>query len=338
MMNSPDAAQRQKTLVAPPPVQGARAKGAALAAVGAALMVLGSPPLALVAGMALALSIGQPYARRVQVASKWLLQISVVLLGFSMDLAVVLRSGLDGSLFAATTIGATLLLGWWIGRKLGLPGKTSTLISVGTAICGGSAIAAVSSVIGASGAEIAVSIGTIFLLNAVALYVFPIAGHLLHLDQAQFGLWAGVAIHDISSVVGAGISYGNVALQTATAVKLSRALWIVPVTMGFAAAARRRGKADAAPAAKIAIPWFIGIFLLASLMRSYVPAIASLAPTLEIVARHGMVLVLFMIGSLLSRDALRAVGWRTAAMGVALWMFISVASLTVIMLLHPGPA
>ncbi len=335
-MNTNDAAQPLKRLQTAPAAAGDRARAAALVAVGAALMVWGSPPLALIAGMVFALAIGQPFALRVQVVSKWLLQISVVLLGFSMDLAVVLRSGLNGSLFAATTIGTTLLLGWWIGRKLGLPGKTSTLISVGTAICGGSAIAAVSSVIGASGAEIAVSIGTIFLLNAVALYVFPLAGHLLHLDQAQFGLWAGVAIHDISSVVGAGISYGTVALQTATAVKLSRALWIVPVTMGFAAAARR-GKASAGPAPKIAIPWFIGIFLLASLMRSYVPAIASHTPMLEAVARHGMVLVLFLIGSLLSREALRAVGWRTAAAGVALWMFISVASLSVIMLMHPNP-
>src|SRR5487761_2079583 len=314
-----------------------RSKLAFLVALGAALVAWASPPLALLAGMALALTVGNPFVHRTQGIAKWLLQASVVLLGFSMNLPLVLRLGLNGSVFAAVTIGATLLLGWWLGKRLKLSPKTATLISVGTAICGGSAIAAVSPVIGASGAVIAVSIGTIFLLNAVALYVFPLAGHLLHLDQAQFGLWAGVAIHDISSVVGAGISYGTVALQTATAVKLSRALWIVPVTMGFAAAARR-GKASAGPAPKIAIPWFIGIFLLASLMRSYVPAIASHTPMLEAVARHGMVLVLFLIGSLLSREALRAVGWRTAAAGVALWMFFSVASLSVIMLMHSNPA
>jgi len=245
--------------------------------------------------------------------------------------------GLNGSLFAAATIGSTLLLGWWLGRRLGLSAKTATLISVGTAVCGGSAIAAVSSVIGASGAEIAVSIGTIFLLNALALYLFPVVGHLLHLSQAQFGLWAGVAIHDISSVVGAGISYGSVALQTATAVKLSRTLWIVPLTLAFAAAARR-GAAPGAAAPKIAVPWFIGLFLLASLLRSYLPVIVTWSPVFSAIARHGMILVLFLIGTMLSRTALRTVGFRTAAAGAALWLFISVSSLAVILFVLAKPA
>src|SRR5215469_9594256 len=217
----------------------------ALIVVAAALLLWASPPIALISGILFALVIGHPFARLNHKVTKWLLQTCVVLLGFGMDLPVVLRLGLNGSLFAAATIGATLLLGWWLGRKLKLDWKTSALISAGTAICGGSAIAAVSSVIAATEAEIAVSVGTIFLLNAVALYVFPPVGHLLHLSQAQFGLWAGVAIHDISSVVGVGLSYGTDALNTATAVKLSRSLWIVPLTLGMAFTFGRNQRAAA---------------------------------------------------------------------------------------------
>lgn len=305
------------------------------------LVIWASPPMALVAGILFTLGIGHPFVHWNHKITKWLLQICVVLLGFGMNLPVVLRLGLNGSLFAAATIGATLTLGYWLGRKLALDKKTTVLISAGTAICGGSAIAAVSSVIAASEAEIAVSIGTIFLLNAVALYLFPIAGHLLHLSQTQFGLWAGVAIHDISSVVGAGLSYGPNALTTATAVKLSRTLWIVPLTLAlaFALGQKRRSQPKAATAhgnrkGKIAMPWFIGFFLLASLMRSYVPGVAAWSPQLSEVARHGMILVLFLIGTSLSIRALRVVGWRTMAVGIALWIFISLSSLLAIRYLN----
>jgi uncharacterized integral membrane protein (TIGR00698 family) len=317
------------------------AKVTALVVAATGLVLWASPPTALVAGILFALLIGHPFAHWNHHVTKWLLQISVVLLGFGMNLPVVLRLGLNGSLFAATTIGATLLLGWWVGRRLALDRKTTTLISVGTAICGGSAIAAVSTVIAASEAEIAVSIGTVFLLNAIALYVFPLAGHLLHLSQAQFGLWAGVAIHDISSVVGAGLSYGQDALQTATAVKLSRTLWIVPLTLAIAFGLGRRKPADAGAEGsrrpkkfKIAVPWFIGFFLLASLLRSYVPAVSVWSPELSGIARRGMILVLFLIGTSLSLRALRVVGWRTMVAGLTLWLFISVASLLAICGLH----
>ena len=318
------------------------AKVAALLVAVTCLILWSSPPTALVAGILFSLLIGHPFAHWNHHVTKWLLQISVVLLGFGMNLPVVLRLGLNGSLFAAATIGATLVLGWWVGRRLALDRKTTTLISVGTAICGGSAIAAVSSVIGASEAEIAVSIGTIFLLNAVALYVFPFAGHLLHLSQAQFGLWAGVAIHDISSVVGAGLSYGPDALQTATAVKLSRTLWIVPLTLAIAFGFNRwkpagtgaEGSQPRAKKFKIAVPWFIGFFLLASLLRSYVPAVSEWSPELSGIARRGMILVLFLIGTSLSLRALRVVGWRTMVAGLTLWLFISVASLLAICGLH----
>ena len=319
---------------------GHRAKVFALAVVVICLMLWASPPTALVAGILFALLIGHPFAHWNHHVTKCLLQICVVLLGFGMNLPMVLRLGLNGSVFAAATIGATLLLGWWVGCRMALDSKTSTLISVGTAICGGSAIAAVSSVIGASEAEIAVSIGTIFLLNAVALYVFPLAGHLLHLSQAQFGLWAGVAIHDISSVVGAGMSYGPDALTTATAVKLSRTLWIVPLTLALAFGLAGRNPAVAGVEVsrrnqhfKTTVPWFIGFFLLASLLRSYVPAISTWSPQLSEIARRGMILVLFLIGTSLSLRALRAVGWRTVVTGLTLWLFVSIASLLAILLL-----
>ena len=326
----------------PAVMPGHRARVIALILAAAGLILWASPPTALVAGIMFALLIGHPFAHWNHHVTKWLLQICVVLLGFGMNLPAVLRLGLNGSLFAATTIGATLLLGWWVGRRLALDRKTTMLISAGTAICGGSAIAAVSTVIAASEAEIAVSIGTIFLLNAVALYVFPLAGHLLHLSQAQFGLWAGVAIHDISSVVGAGLSYGPDALQTATAVKLSRTLWIVPLTLALAfklgrgKPARANIPGEVSPCGKkfkITVPWFIGFFLLASLLRSYVPVVSAWSPELSEIARRGMILVLFLIGTSLSLRALRVVGWRTMMAGFMLWMFISVTSLLAIRLL-----
>ena len=301
------------------------------------LILWASPPTALIAGILFALLIGHPLAAWNHKVTKWLLQICVVLLGFGMNLPVVLRLGLNGSLFAAATIGATLLLGYWLGRKLLLDKNTSTLLSAGTAICGGSAIAAMSSVINATEPEIAVSIGTIFLLNAVALYVFPVIGHLLHLSQAQFGLWAGVAIHDISSVVGAGLSYGPEALQTATAVKLSRTLWIVPVTLVIAFSLGRHkltnpGVENPPPRTKmkITVAWFFGFFLLASLLGSYLPMVLRCSAQLTGIAHRGMTLVLFLIGTSLSLRALRIVGWRTAIVGLLLWLFISSASLLAI--------
>ena len=185
------------------------------------------------------------------------------------------------------------------------------------------------------------SIGTVFLLNTAALYLFPLAGHLLHLSQAQFGLWAGVAIHDISSVVGAGLSYGPDALQTATAVKLSRTLWIVPLTLALAFGLARRkahtvGVEGCQPPKriKLVVPWFIGLFLLASLTRSYLPAVAGWSPWISEIAHRGMILVLFLIVASLSLRALRVVGWRTGVTGLALWLFISTTSLLAICGLH----
>lgn len=306
-----------------------------------------SPPLALGLGMALALTHENPFAQITKTTAKWLLQGCVVALGFGMNLAVVLEAGKNGLLFAAASIVLTLGLGAFIGRKwLHISPKTSALISSGTAICGGSAVAAVGSVIGAAEGEITVAMGTTFLLNAVALVVFPLVGHTLHLSQTQFGTWAGVAIHDISSVVGAASHYGQTALEVATAVKLSRALWIVPVAFGAALffrapqvsgvtgdsvgfdPASARGN-SAKP--KLQIPWFIGLFLLASVARSFVPDVANAAPVIGHVATIGLTLTLFLIGAGISRKTLQAVGWKPLVQGLALWAVISVGSLLVIL-------
>ena len=293
-----------------------------------------SPALALALGLALTLTLGNPYPAESKNAAKLLLPGCVVLLGFGMDLSAVLAAGQRGLLLAAGSIAGTLGLGYGLGRLLKISAHTSALVTVGTAICGGSAIAAVGSVIGAAECEMTVALGTVFLLNAAALYVFPLLGHVLHLSQTQFGTWAGIAIHDISSVVGASARYGLPALQTATAVKLSRALWIVPVSLGAAFAAGR-SRCCCRPSAKtpgrLQIPWFIGLFLLASVARSVVPGIAALSPLISHIATAGLTVTLFLIGTGLSRQTLSAVGWKPLVQGMALWLVISTGSLLVIL-------
>ena len=274
-----------------------------------------SPPIALALGLALALTIGHPF--KTSKATKLLLQASVVGLGFGMNLQKVVQAGRAGLLFTIATIAGTLLLGWLIGRAMHVSRGTAHLISSGTAICGGSAIAAVGPVIGASDEEMSVSLGTVFILNSVALFAFPLIGAALHLTQTQFGVWAAIAIHDTSSVVGAASSYGAEALQVATTVKLARALWIVPLTLATAFAFHKRN-------AKVAIPWFILFFLVAAVVRTYVDG-----PWEWIVrgARIGLTVTLFLIGASLSRRALAAVGVRPLILGVVLWILISAAGL-----------
>jgi len=289
--------------------------------------------MALALGAILALTHENPFAHLGKKVSTKLLQVCVVFLGFGMDLPVVLRTGLEGSGLAAATIATTLGLGWILGKRFRIDRKVSAMISAGTAICGGSAIAAVGALIGVGESEISVAMGTIFILNAAALYLFPWLGHALGLTQVQFGTWAGIAIHDISSVVGASAHYGLDALQTATAVKLSRALWIIPVALGMAAifqprVARPQKGTQHKP--KMQFPWFIGFFLLASVARSFVPGMASIAPALGHAATTGLTLTLFLIGAGLSAKTLRAVGWRPFLQGIVLWLFISVLSLAFI--------
>lgn len=283
-----------------------------------------TPPLALALGLILALTIGNPFASRTAGATKLLLQGSVVGLGFGMNLANVVAAGRTGILFTVATIVGTLLLGYLLGRAMGISRGTAHLIASGTAICGGSAIAAVGPVIGASDEEMSVSLGTVFVLNGIALFLFPPIGTLLHLTQTQFGVWAAIAIHDTSSVVGAAARYGAEALQIATTVKLIRALWIVPLVIGTTLAFRRK-------ATGVAIPWFILFFLLASVARTYIAAPAELWDVLVRIARTGLTVTLFLIGAGLSRRTLAAVGFRPMLLGIVLWIAISCAGLWAVM-------
>ncbi|HEY0139519.1 MAG TPA: putative sulfate exporter family transporter [Thermoanaerobaculia bacterium] len=277
-----------------------------------------SPPLALALGLAIALTVGHPF--QTGKATKLLLQISVVGLGFGMNLSHVVAAGRTGIVFTIATIVGTLLLGYLIGRAMNISRGTAHLISSGTAICGGSAIAAVGPVIGATDEEMSVSLGTVFILNAIALFAFPPIGQALHLTQTQFGVWSAIAIHDTSSVVGAAAKYGAEALQIATTVKLTRALWIVPLALGTAFAFRRKS-------ARVAIPWFILFFLLASVARTYTPAPEVVWETIVRIARIGLTVTLFLIGAGLTRKSLAAVGARPLILGVVLWICISAAGL-----------
>ena len=294
-----------------------------VAFVALALLVLtpwASPAIALALGAAFALALGNPFADATRSAQKWLLQACVVGLGFGMPLAAVVRAGAAGVGYTMAGIATALTLGTLLGRWLRVDGSTSFLITAGTSICGGSAIAAVGPAIGATGEAMSVSLATVFILNAVALYLFPAIGHALGLSQGQFAVWAAIAIHDTSSVVGAASAYGAVALQQATVLKLARALWIIPLTLAAAAYTRRRRSAGAGEAARVTVPWFIALFVLAALARTLLPAAA--LPALDALAhaaRVGLVLTLFLIGAGLTRATLRAVGVRPLVQGVLLW-------------------
>ena len=253
-----------------------------------------------------------------------LLQASVVALGFGMNLQKVIEAGRTGLLFTVATIAGTLLLGYLAGRAMRIPATTAHLISSGTAICGGSAIAAVGPVVGASDEEMSVALGTVFILNAVALFIFPPIGHHLGLSQTQFGVWAAIAIHDTSSVVGAAAKYGAEALQIATIVKLTRALWIVPVALLTALLFRKKST-------RVTIPWFILWFVVASVIRTYVPAPPGVWSFLTSAARVGLTVTLFLIGAGLSRKSIAAVGARPMLLGVLLWIVISISSLFAVM-------
>ncbi len=282
-----------------------------------------SPPVALAVGLALALTLGNPLPDISHKASKMLLQWSVVGLGFGMNLPSVWAAGKTGFGFTVVTIWGTLFIGYCLGRMLKVEPQVSTLVSVGTSICGGSAIAAVGAVIEADAGAMSVSLVTVFVLNAVALFVFPPLGHLLGLDQGQFGLWSAIAIHDTSSVVGAASKYGEEALNLATTVKLARALWIVPITLGLALLRRRS-------ASTVKLPWFILAFLAAAGIRTIWPHGAVAYDTITRVSRLGLTLTLFLIGAGLSRNALKTVGFRPLLQGILLWLVVSVASLVAV--------
>jgi uncharacterized integral membrane protein (TIGR00698 family) len=271
-------------------------------------------------GLAVALTVGNGFPEFTGRWSKLLLQVSVVGLGFGMNLGQVLRAGRAGFLYTAVGITFAVTSGLLLGRLFSVERTPALLISVGTAICGGSAIAAVGPVLDASEDDMAVSLGTVFILNAAALFVFPMIGHRVSLSETQFGLWAALAIHDTSSVVGAAAKYGSVALAVATTVKLTRALWIVPVTLGVAMFSGRK--------VRLTIPWFIVFFLLAAVVRSYSPpSLMATYGVLLAVAKIGLALTLFLIGSALSREAIARVGMRPLAQGVLLWAVVAAGSM-----------
>ena len=278
------------------------------------------PPLALLLGFIIAQTIDHPFQKESHAATNWLLKSSIVLLGFGMNLHRALDAGKTGFVFTIFSILITFIVGWFFGKRLGVDSKTSFLISSGTAICGGSAIAAVSPIVQANEREMSVSLGTVFILNSIALLTFPLIGHLLNMNEHQFGLWAAVAIHDTSSVVGAASKYGHESLQVATTVKLARALYIIPLSL-ITAYFYKSGSS------KIKIPYFIGLFILAMLIGTYLPAFASYYTVLVLIAKKGLTITLFLIGSSLSIQKLKAVGVRPLLQGVLLWIFISLISL-----------
>lgn len=283
-----------------------------------------SPPVALALGLGLAQTVGNPFVARTKAFTAKLLQFSVIGLGFGMNAHAAVQAGRQGILFTVASIFGTLVLGFFVGRWLGLGRRVVHLISCGTAICGGSAIAAVGPVLGAKDEEMSVALGTVFVLNAIALFAFPPIGHALHLSQPQFGLWCAIAIHDTSSVVGAAAAYGNQALEIATTVKLARALWIIPVALGTAMLFKQKG-------VKITIPYFILGFILAMLFNTYVPAAKELGPLMVSLAKIGLTVTLFFIGAGLSSKVVRSVGAKPYVLGTVLWLVIASASLYVIM-------
>ena len=294
-----------------------------------------SGALALLGGCLLAVVVGNPYAERMRKLPHRMLAASVVGLGAGMNLRVVARAGLQGIGTTALSISLALIAGLVLARLLQVRGKIGLLVSLGTAICGGSAIAAAVPVVRADEREASVALGTVFLLNAVALVLFPPIGHHFGLSEAQFGLWAALAIHDTSSVVGAAMAYGPRALELATTVKLARALWIIPVTIGLAAWTSRRGEGQAKGRARR--PWFILGFVLAAALVTALPALAPAGHVVASLARQLMVLTLFVIGVNLSPAALRAVGVRPLVLGLALWIASAALSLAAIDLHWLGP-
>ncbi|WDF77872.1 putative sulfate exporter family transporter [Mucilaginibacter sp. KACC 22773] len=279
-----------------------------------------SPALALVMGLAVAQFTGHPYLHINHKATHLLLQISVVGLGFGMNVHSALQAGNEGILFSIASITCTFIFGHFIGKWLNIEKKTSYLISSGTAICGGSAIAAISPVIKAEEKQISVALGCVFILNSVALFVFPAIGHHFNLTQTQFGLWCAIAIHDTSSVVGAAGKYGSHAVEVATTVKLTRALWIIPVAFMSAFIFKNKSK-------KVSIPYFIALFVLAMVANTYIPVIKQVRPYIITIAKAGLTLTLFLIGAGLSGKVLASVGFRPLLQGVALWVIISVTAL-----------
>lgn len=282
-----------------------------------------SPPLALLGGLIYGFTLDHPYNAESKRLAKFLLQASVVALGFGMNLHDIVRVGRSGFIYTAASITFAMLLGLGLGYVIQVGKKSAFLISAGTAICGGSAIAAVGPITDANDEEMAVALGTIFILNSIALFLFPMIGSALHLNQSQFGLWSALAIHDTSSVVGATAKYGSTALAVGTTVKLARALWIVPLS--FVTALTLKSKA------RVRWPWFILFFCLAALISTVLPAFSRPFMALNHIGKLGLTVTLFLIGTGLSKKTLTQVGPRPLLQGVTLWLIVASTTLTLIL-------
>lgn len=285
-----------------------------------------SPAIALLMGIILALIFGNPFPKFSKKGSKIALQVSVVGLGFGMNLYESLAAGKEGMLFTIVSVIGVMCIGVLLGRWLKVDKKNAYLISTGTAICGGSAIAAVGPVINADDDQMSLSLATIFILNAIALFIFPPVGEWIGLSQQQFGTWAAIAIHDTSSVVGAGAAYGEEALNIATTIKLTRALWIIPLAVASSFIFRSQGR-------KVSIPWFILLFIVAMVLNTFLPIPDALTGGIVVVARKLLCMTLFLIGSGLSVSSIKKVGIKPLGLGVLLWFIISVVTLLVVCLL-----
>jgi uncharacterized integral membrane protein (TIGR00698 family) len=281
-----------------------------------------SPPIALTLGLIFGLLLTHPWEAGARKISKFLLQASVVGLGFGMNLHEVMHAGRHGFVYTLLSISFAMIAGTLLGLVFKVDKTAAFLISTGTAICGGSAIAAVGPVSNATDEEMTVSLATIFVLNSVALLVFPAIGAGLGLSQTQFGLWAALAIHDTSSVVGAAAKYGAIALAVGTTVKLARALWIVPMTLATALVRGAR--------ARVQWPWFIALFCLAALCNTYLPRGAAWYGFLVKAAKIGLTVTLFLIGTGISGATLKEVGHRPLLQGITLWLLVSAGSLWLI--------
>ncbi len=301
------------------------------------LVAVGGPwsraDVALVAGIAVALAGISVCGKECKTTSKWLIQACVVMLGLRLDLGILAQSALGGLALALGTIGGAVVVGLLLGKLLSTGREISTLVTGGTAICGGSAIVAIGASIGATASNMAVATGAIFMLNAIGLWTLPAIGHAIGMSDVQFGQWAGVALHDIASVGGAAKGYHAVgapetalAFDTANVVKLTRVIWISPLAI-LAARFMRTGAAagKAAP-----FPWFILLFIVASCVRTMAPGLKAFEADIAFVSGIGFQVALFLIGTALSRAALKQVGWRAIAQAAILWVLLAGSSLAAI--------
>ena len=283
-----------------------------------------SSPLALTLGISFTILIGNPYEQRVHKYINVLLKISIVGLGFGLQLNEALKAGREGIALTIMSITTVMILGYFLGKFLKIERPLSYLISVGTAICGGSAIAAVTPIIKPTTKQMSLALAIVFTLNSVALFIYPPVGHLLNMTQEQFGLWCAIGIHDTSSVVGAANRYGDIALKVATTVKLSRALWIIPMSLLTMVLFKTKG-------AKVKIPWFIGYFIIAILLHTYFPIFEGFSHIATTAAKSGLNLTLFFIGSTISIQTLKTISWKPLFLAIILWVIISVGSLLMIL-------